>query len=159
MFAQRAVNLISPTRMHDLASGVPYLLREKWKAIKGFLTGHFKLKPFTNQTFRLGIDDETIIASMLEEVASCFGNEVSFGSYPVRGEAGGETSGGQEQGRGVRNGGINQILLTMDSKDEESVDRAAAALRQRLPAGSILKEERNVTSLLRKASLLGVASD
>jgi len=45
------------------------------------------------------------------------------------------------------------ILLTLDGKLQVSVDAAAAALRVLLPADSILHEESNVRSLLRKVSV------
>lgn len=69
-----------------LVPGVPHLLRQKWAAIKGVLTGDSHVKPFRNQTFRLGIDDETQIAATLEEVSRMYGN-VHIGSYPVRARA------------------------------------------------------------------------
>ncbi len=62
---------------------MPYLLQQKWGAIKGFLTGSSRVKPFRNQTFRLAIGDETQIVSALEEVSKAFGSDVHIGSYPV----------------------------------------------------------------------------
>ena len=64
-------------------AGVPYLLRQKWAAIRGFLSGVYRVKPFRNKTLRLNIDDETKIAAALEAAASAHGKDVSIGSYPV----------------------------------------------------------------------------
>lgn len=115
--------------------GVPYLLRQKWAAIRGFLTGKFRVKPFLNRTVRINLGDETRIAGTLAEVALAFGNEVTIGSYPVT---------NQEDGA--------MILVTLDGKLPGPLEEAAELLCQKLPQGSIIEVEENVRSLLRAQS-------
>ncbi|KAG1663703.1 hypothetical protein FOA52_013271 [Chlamydomonas sp. UWO 241] len=115
--------------------GVPHLLHQKWGAIKGVLTGRSDVRPFRNQTFRLSIGDEAAIAEVLEAVAHLHSADVQIGSYPVV---------GQDDGA--------QIILSLDSKLQASIDAAARDLRALLPLGSIIREESDVRCLLRKVS-------
>lgn len=63
--------------------GVPHLLRQKFMALKTDLLAVEKLPPFHNIALRLAIQDETKIASILEDTSIYAGLEVDIGSYPV----------------------------------------------------------------------------
>lgn len=81
--AERSVPIPTPVSAALSPAGVPYLLRQKWAPIRGFLTGAYRVKPFCNKTLRLNIGDETKIAAALEAAASALGRDVNIGSYPV----------------------------------------------------------------------------
>lgn len=64
-------------------SGVPHLLQQKWRAVRGELQKHMHLNPFTNRVLWLDIADEASVAPLLERLAEEWGSEVAIGSYPV----------------------------------------------------------------------------
>ena len=98
------------------------------------------MKPFLNKTIRINFGDETRIANALQEVANLYG-DVNIGSYPVTNQHDGA-----------------QILVTLDGKLSEPLEKAAELLCHRLPQDSILEVEENVRSLLRSSSSVLVSS-
>ena len=125
---------IVKTRNVYVLPGVPLLLRQKWQAIKGFLVGSSKVRPFRSVTFRLSISDETQIALALDQLSYEFGKSTHIGSYPV-----------------TRQDDGCQIVLNIEGKDKELVDGAASKLKCLLPMGSCLSIEEDVRTLLARS--------
>ncbi len=89
-----------------LFPGVPKLFRQKFEGIKE----HFRTRPYyTEEVFSLR--RETEIAALLSETLGRFPS-VKIGSYPQWGEAG------------------HRVKVVVESKDQESVEEAAAHLRK-----------------------------
>jgi FAD synthetase len=97
--------------------GIPEYFRNKFSAIKEqFRSNAFHLK-------RIFLDShETEIAELLNSVVSAH-NGVVFGSYPILGEA------------------DYRIIITAESKFEESLNKAVDELLQKLPADMIIGVE------------------
>jgi FAD synthetase len=122
--------------------GVPFLLRQKWTAIKGFLVGSNRVRPFRSLTFRLSISDETQISSALDQVSAEFsGQSVRLGSYPVS---------KQEDGC--------QIVLTLEGKEKQVVEGAATRLKSLLPTNCCLAIEEDLRTLLSRSLTLAPSS-
>ncbi|KAI8473634.1 MAG: MoaB/Mog domain-containing protein, partial [Monoraphidium minutum] len=110
--------------------GVPHLLQKKWGMIRSELQTMATLNPFSNRVFRLGVADEAAVAPLLETLAGEWGGEVAIGSYPVTAQPDGA-----------------RLLLTLESKRADSLTPAAARLRELLPGGAVISEQRDVTQL------------
>ncbi|PNH11162.1 putative FAD synthase [Tetrabaena socialis] len=106
--------------------GVPALLVQKWRALKPKLEDP-AVAPFLNATLRLSVTDETTIAPALHRVASAHGLDVSLGSYPV----------------------AEGVIITLDSKNNQSLQAAIQEIQELLPSDSVVTLERNVDSLER----------
>lgn len=111
--------------------GVPHLLQRKWPRVRAELEDMAQLSPFANRVFRLGVADEAAVAPLLDTLSLEFGGDVAIGSYPVTGERDGA-----------------RLLLTLESKRAAALAPAAARLRELLPAGALLGEQRDVARLL-----------
>ncbi|KIY94316.1 hypothetical protein MNEG_13647 [Monoraphidium neglectum] len=88
------------------------------------------LNPFGNRVFRLDLYDEAAVAPLLDTLAGEWGGEVAIGSYPVT-----------NQPDGAR------LLLTLESKRTDSLTPAAERLKELLPEGALIGEQRDVTRL------------
>mmetsp|Transcript_32757 Transcript_32757/g.92930 ORF Transcript_32757/g.92930 Transcript_32757/m.92930 type:complete len:522 (+) Transcript_32757:246-1811(+) len=116
--------------------GVPKLLERKWWHVAQHI-GH--LAPFLTATLRLGLTDETKIASPVKIIAAEMGSNVSVGSYPVE---------MQEDGTGV--------VVCLESKDGMLLDTAHRRLAEMLaPLGCILSEESDVSTCSRVSNTVG----
>jgi molybdopterin-biosynthesis enzyme MoeA-like protein len=91
--------------------GVPSLLQEKFKALRE----RFRDKPFHLVKLRLAAA-ETVLAPALNDTVAHF-NSVTIGSYPQ-----------DLEGR--------EVLITLESVDEEQLSAACAYFQARLPAGT-----------------------
>ena len=81
--------------------------------------------------FRLDVADEAAVAPLLDTLAAEFGADVAIGSYPVTGQRDGA-----------------RLLLALESKRPAALAPAAARLRELLPPGALLGEQRDVARLL-----------
>eukprot|EP00803_Ostreobium_quekettii_P000689 evm.model.scf_314EXC.14 EVM.evm.TU.scf_314EXC.14 scf_314EXC:82576-94060(-) len=106
--------------------GVPDLMRHKWHCLKPLFEKE-KLPRFQNVVFRVGSCDETTVAPALEAVTHEAAGNVEVGSYPVP---------ATQDGVG--------ILISLESKSSEDLDAACAFLKEQLPPGIIVREERDV---------------
>jgi molybdopterin-biosynthesis enzyme MoeA-like protein len=98
--------------------GVPEVFRRKFNAIKS----RFQSAPFHLRTIYLGVGEESI-ASLLYNAAARF-PDLALGSYPVVGRT------------------SYRVRLTLESKDERSLETAFAFVMARLPTGSIVAVDR-----------------
>ncbi|PSC67404.1 FAD synthase [Micractinium conductrix] len=104
--------------------GIPALLQKKWRAVEAHLLAEApQLAPFRTALLRLRLSDETQVAAALEAVAAAEGEEVQLGSYPVS---------GQVDGAG--------IVLCLESRSCDALDRACQRLKGMLPQGAVISE-------------------
>lgn len=111
--------------------GIPTLLQKKWKAVKEQLLAEAgRQSPFRTVLLRLGIADETLVASALEQVAAAGGDEVAVGSYPV-----------ENQSDGAR------LVLSLESRNGERLEQSRQILLQLLPHSTLMAEQRDCDEL------------
>lgn len=97
--------------------GVPTLLQQKWRTLREhLLKDGGEGNPFRTITLRLSVSDETLIAPALEHLQSEMRDQLGVGSYPVS---------DQPDGAG--------IVLSLEAKNPEVLQRAKQVLIQRLP--------------------------
>ena len=108
--------------------GVPSLVQQKFRAVKRDLMSLCDTEPtpFQSVVLRLRLNDEAVVATALEQVATACGDGVAVGSYPMR-----------DQSDGC------EVVLSLESKDGGLLEDARVRLMALLPPGVVASEHRN----------------